>query len=137
MGLKKVIIREKDVKPTRLSGRDVFNLVTSKNTGSKYLSVGVDIIFPKGKTNPPHYHPKSEEVVYVIQGKLKAYYNDRIIVMSPGDAIFIKPRAVHFFENTGKEEAKIIFSFSPPVKTGNWVEVERSSKKSKERKNDV
>ena len=67
MGKKKLIIRERDVKPVHLPGRDVFNLVTSKNTGSKYLSVGVDIIFSKGKTTPPHYHHKSEEVVYVIQ----------------------------------------------------------------------
>ncbi len=127
----KVIISENGIEPIHLSGRNVFNLITPENVGSKCLSIGVDIIFPKGKTIPPHYHPKSEEAVYLIQGKLKVYYNSQALVMHRGDIIFIKPGTVHLFENIGKRKAKILFCFSPPVKTGNWVEVEKLDKKSK------
>lgn len=129
MKLGKVIISEKEIEPTHLPGRDVFNLITSENVGSKSLSVGMDIIFPEGKTSPPHYHPKSEEAVYLIQGKLKVYYNSQVSIMHSGDIIFIKPGTVHLFENTGKRKAKILFCFSPPVKTGDWIEVEALDKK--------
>jgi putative monooxygenase len=122
MKLKKIIIHENEITPIHLSGRDVFNLITSENAGSKSLSVGVDIIFPEGKTCPPHYHPESEEAVYLIQGKLKVYYAGQVSVMRSGDIIFIKPGTIHLFENIGEQKAKILFCFSPPVKTGAWIE---------------
>lgn len=131
MNPRKEIISEDGIKPIHLSGRDVFNLITPEKAGSKYLSVGMDIIFPEGKTSPPHSHPRSEEAVYLIRGKLKVHYNSQMSVMHPGDIIFIKPGTVHLFENIGKKKAKILFCFSPPVKTGAWVEVKTSDKKSK------
>lgn len=120
------IINEKEITPIHLPGRDVFNLVTPENTGCKRFSIGIDIISKDGGTKPPHCHPKSTEVVYLISGKLKVIDGEgKFHYIRSGDIVYLPPGTVHYFKNVGEKEAKILFCYSPPVKTGEWIEIKK------------
>ena len=114
-----ILTRETEVEPIHLPGRDVLNLVTE----AENLSVGIDIIKVGGKTAPPHYHPENEEAVYLIDGRLKVICDEAEAEMNAGDIVLITPGSAHIFENIGEAEAKILFCSSPPVRTGDWVEI--------------
>ena len=113
------VTSETEVEPIRLPGRDVFNLITD----AENLSVGVDIIEVGGRTAPPHYHPESEAAIYLIHGRLKVICDEAEAEMNAGDIVLIPPGSTHIAENIGEGEAKILFCFSPPVRTGDWVEI--------------
>jgi quercetin dioxygenase-like cupin family protein len=65
------------------------------------LTVGLATIKP-GKTNPRHRHPKSEEVLYVLKGRINHTLGDKTITMSAGDVITITPGVI-------EEKAKAVY----------------------------
>jgi len=60
-----------------------------------------------GKATKEHYHCKSEEIYYVLQGKGKIKIEEEIREVKPKDGIVILPGKKHKIWNTG--ERKLIF----------------------------
>jgi quercetin dioxygenase-like cupin family protein len=86
--------------------------VASKPLGNaEGLTVGRATIKP-GQTNPRHRHPKSEEVLYLLKGRIRHSLNDRIITMSAGDVITIAPGVFHNATCIGSEDAEMIVVYS-------------------------
>ena len=86
--------------------------VASKPLGNaEGLTVGRATIKP-GKTNPRHRHPKYEEVLYLLKGRIRHTLNDRTITMSAGDVITITPGVFHNATCIGSEDAEMIVVYS-------------------------
>ena len=86
--------------------------VASKPLGNaEGLTVGHATIKP-GKTNPRHRHPKSEEVLYLLKGRIRHSLGDKTIIMSTGDVITIAPGVFHNATCIGSEDAEMIVVYS-------------------------
>jgi putative monooxygenase len=61
-----------------------------------------------------HYHPYSEEFMYLIRGNIRIRINgEQELHLNPGDALMIPKTVRHRVENTGDEEACMVFHASP------------------------
>ena len=75
------------------------------------LTLGRAVIKP-GKTNPRHRHPNSEEVLYLLKGRLNHTLGDKTVTMSPGDVITIAPGIYHNASSIGSEDAEMVVVYS-------------------------
>lgn len=80
------------------------------------LFAGANITFgyveiEPGSKNPRHYHPNSDEVLYLIEGELDHSIGDEIYHLSPGMAIFIPQNAEHDAVNTGSKTARMVVGY--------------------------
>lgn len=86
--------------------------VASKSLGNaEGLTVGRATI-KASQTNPRHRHPKSEEVLLLLKGRINHSLGDKIITMSAGDVITIAPGVFHNATCTGNEDAEMIVVYS-------------------------
>lgn len=60
-------------------------------------------------------HPKSEQVLYLVEGELLAEVGERSFAMRPGDSVIVEAGAPHKFTNTGKVPALTFNVYSPPA----------------------
>ncbi len=82
------------------------------------LSGNIEMILLK---LPPHHNSseepvkhKGEEIVYVIEGELSLYIDNKTITLNNGDSVKILPYMKHQFKNRTDRDAVIIFAVSPP-----------------------
>ncbi|MBW7992755.1 MAG: cupin domain-containing protein [Planctomycetes bacterium] len=86
--------------------------VASKPLGNaEGLTVGRATI-KAGQTNPRHRHPKAEEVLYLLKGRINHTLDDKTITMSAGDVVTIAPGVFHNASCIGKEDADMIVVYS-------------------------
>ena len=65
---------------------------------------------PKGND-----HPKSEQVVYVIEGELVAEIRGETRTLKAGDCVTVPLRASHRFTNRGKRPVVTFNVYAPPA----------------------
>jgi len=78
---------------------------------------GADITFgyteiKAGKKNPRHYHARSDEVLYLLEGELAHSVGDEMVHMTPGMVVHIPKGVPHDARNTGTTTAKTLIAFS-------------------------
>jgi quercetin dioxygenase-like cupin family protein len=88
-------------------------MVSGPLGNSTTMTVGRCHIEP-GKANPRHFHPNCDEVLYLLQGRIRHTLDDESVEMRAGDAISIPAGAVHNAENIGADEVICMISFSSP-----------------------
>jgi quercetin dioxygenase-like cupin family protein len=93
----------------------VHQTLASHNDGLKSTEVWLQIVEPSGET-PVHYHD-CEEVVVIIKGSGRLYFNEKAIEFVSNSTLIIPPNIVHQIVNNGTEEIFLIASFpSTPAK---------------------
>jgi type 1 glutamine amidotransferase/quercetin dioxygenase-like cupin family protein len=86
--------------------------LASKQIGNaKGLTLG-RVTIKAGHSNPRHRHPKCEEVLYLLKGRLEHTVADEAFVMSAGDVISIAPGVFHDATCIGDEDADMIVVYS-------------------------
>ena len=93
-------------------GGDVRTLLSPKTAGSTSGFMGVATIAP-GERISEHYHPYSEEFIYVVSGELDAQLNGESNRLSARQALLIPINVRHRLVNDGQEEAFIVFHLGP------------------------
>ncbi|HLU22094.1 cupin domain-containing protein [Lederbergia graminis] len=87
-------------------------LVTGAAGNSENLTVG-RVTFNVGKSNPRHYHPNCEEVLYVESGTVEHTLPDGgSVVLEKGDCIVVPQGVWHQATNIGDEEAVVVVTFN-------------------------
>jgi quercetin dioxygenase-like cupin family protein len=77
-----------------------------------YLTLGRCILYPN-QANPRHYHPNCDEVLTVIQGKIRhTWINGEDVEMSEGDTITIPRGMMHQARNIGPGNAVLLIAFT-------------------------
>ncbi len=64
-----------------------------------------------GKNNPPHIHPNSDEVLYLIEGELDHSLGDEVFHLTPGMSIHIPRGIAHNAVNKGTVTAKMVVAY--------------------------
>ncbi|MBN0043450.1 cupin domain-containing protein [Streptomyces actuosus] len=110
------IVDLSEVEPNTRRGGDLRALLTPATVGSTSGFMGVAIIQP-GDRIGEHYHPHSEEFVYVVCGQLEVDLDGEPHPLQPEQGLMIPAHMRHRFRNTGKVESRIVFHLGPLAPT--------------------
>lgn len=113
MAVEQAKIRSVDDMPadTRRGG-DIRALLTPKTVGSTSGFMGVATIAPGDKISE-HYHPYSEEFVYVVSGTIIARLDGTPHEIRARQGLLIPINVKHRLMNEGDEEAFLVFHLGP------------------------
>ena len=93
-------------------GGDVRTLLSPKTAGSTSGFMGVATIAP-GERISEHYHPYSEEFIFVVSGGLDAQLDGESHRLGARQALLIPINVRHRLVNDGEEDAFIVFHLGP------------------------
>ncbi|MFF1412027.1 cupin domain-containing protein [Streptomyces sp. NPDC058289] len=102
----------KDVESNRRRGGDLRTLLGPANTGATAGFMGVLTLEP-GEVVTEHYHPYSEEFLYLVSGELLARVDGEPVLLSAGEALHLETNVRHRLENHGAEPAFLVFQLGP------------------------
>ncbi|MFI0424362.1 cupin domain-containing protein [Spongiactinospora gelatinilytica] len=106
------IVHIDDVEPNRRRGGDLRVLLSPKTVGSTTGFMGVTLLEP-GDFVAEHYHPYSDEYMYVARGTIVARLDGEDIEMRAGQGVLAPKFTRHRVENIGTEPAQIVFHLCP------------------------
>ena len=103
------------------SGVGYFTLKLCSAVGKKGGVVAEDIRrqslaearLPVNGATTPHYHPRTEEIYYIVEGHGSMQVGNEIRLVGPGDAIAIPPGARHQIRNTDSVVLKFLCCCAP------------------------
>lgn len=93
-----------------------------KDTGAEKLTV-IEVTLAPGGGHAFHKHPKQEEVIYVMEGQVEQWLDQKKQVLSAGDAVFIPADVVHASFNVSSGKARMLAILGPCVGRENGYEV--------------
>ncbi|MET7645527.1 cupin domain-containing protein [Streptomyces sp. NPDC005761] len=106
------IVDLSETQPNRRRGGDLRALLTPTAVGATSGFMGLAIVQP-GDRIGEHYHPYSEEFVYVVNGLLEVDLDGETHAMRPDQGLLIPPHVRHRFRNVGDVEARMVFHLGP------------------------
>ncbi|MFI7279558.1 cupin domain-containing protein [Micromonospora chersina] len=101
-----------DVTADRRRGGELRVLLGPKTVGSTSGFMGVATLTP-GERIAEHYHPYSEEFLYVARGAITVDLDDRPVPVAAGEALFVPRHVRHRLRNTGDQPAEVVFHLGP------------------------
>jgi putative monooxygenase len=101
-----------DVAPNRRRGGDIRVLLSPKTVRSTSGFMGTLTLAP-GEYVAEHYHPHSEEFLYVVGGRLLMRLDGESVELGPGEGLMVPIGVRHRAENRGSEPVQAVFHLSP------------------------
>ena len=84
--------------------------VTGAGTGMFELTVG-----PGARVPPPHSHRDNEEIVFVLEGRLRYRVDDEVRDLGPGERMYTPRGSVHAFSNPHDRPARALIILTPDI----------------------
>ena len=106
------IVDVSEVEPNTRRGGDLRAMLTPTTVGSTSGFMGVAIV-PPGDRIAEHYHPYSEEFIYVVSGALEVDLDGETYTLQPDQGLLIPIGERHRFRNVGDAEARMVFHLGP------------------------
>ena len=88
--------------------------ISSPQENAKNLMV-LEVIFHPGMGHSFHRHPRQEEVIYVLEGKITQWIGVNKQDLVPGDSVVIAADEVHASFNNTSENARILAILGPCI----------------------
>lgn len=101
-----------DVPPDRRRGGELRILLSPRTVGASAGFLGVGHL-GVGCRMVEHYHPYSEEYLYVVSGQLTVQAEGRATSVSPGEAVMVPKHVPHRLVNEGSEDLLAVFFLGP------------------------
>jgi mannose-6-phosphate isomerase-like protein (cupin superfamily) len=92
---------------TTKDGSEIRELLAHRNSCIRCQSLA-EARLPVGGATTPHYHPRTEEIYYVLEGQGSMQVGDETLAVGPGDAIAIPPGVLHQIRNAGPVVLKFL-----------------------------
>jgi len=89
-------------------------LLSETTVGTRGFSMGQNVT-AVGSRIPEHVHESSEEGMYIISGEGRLITDEGEEELRAGMAIYMPPGVKHSIINTGDEELKLVWVYSPPL----------------------
>ncbi|MER5767186.1 cupin domain-containing protein [Streptomyces sp. NPDC001985] len=106
------IVDLSETQPNTRRGGDLRAMLTPTAVGATSGFMGLAIVQP-GERIGEHYHPYSEEFVYVVSGLLEVDLEGVTHSMRPDQGLMIPLNVRHRFRNVGDTEARMVFHLGP------------------------
>lgn len=104
-------IRMSDVAPNRRRGGDLRVLISPATAQATGGLLGVVTLEP-GESVGEHYHPYSEESLYVVRGKVSVRLNGVTDELAAGEALLVPKFVRHRLQNDTDEPVSVVFALS-------------------------
>lgn len=111
---------------TTVDGSQIRELLAYRNSCIKNQSLA-EATVPVGGSTAEHYHPKAEEIYYILRGQGRMKIADGQSEVTPGDAIAIPPGERHKIWNTGTEPLVFLCCCAPCYEHSDTVLLEATS----------
>jgi mannose-6-phosphate isomerase-like protein (cupin superfamily) len=108
---------------TTKDGSEIRELLAHRNSCIRQQSLAEARVAP-GLRTTPHYHPRTEEIYYILEGTGLMRIGSETQAVGPGDAIAIPPGAVHTIRSTGESTLKFLCCCAPGYEHSDTVLVE-------------
>jgi mannose-6-phosphate isomerase-like protein (cupin superfamily) len=95
-----------------MDGSEIRELLAYRNSCIRNQSLA-EARIASGNRTAPHYHRKTEEIYYILQGQGEMTIDDATQSVGPLDAIAIPPGAVHSILNTGSQPLVLLCCCAP------------------------
>jgi len=93
-------------------GSTIREILAYRNSVIRNQSLA-EAIVPPGVTTTAHYHPKTEEIYYLLSGEGIVIVGEVRTVVNVGDAIPIPPGTPHQIRNTGDSDLLFLCCCAP------------------------
>lgn len=97
---------------TTADGSTIRELLAHRNSCIRLQSLAEARLEPQQSTTP-HYHPRTEEIYYILTGEGRMQIGEEVQQVGPGDAIAIPPGLAHQITNTGTVTLKFLCCCAP------------------------
>ena len=80
--------------------------ISQATAGASNIYMGVFRV-PGGARSRPHYHANCESAVYMLSGRLRVRWGDRLereLTLEPRDLVYVPPRETHVLENLSETD---------------------------------
>ena len=104
-------------------GSQIRELLAYRNSVIRNQSLA-EATIAVGSATQEHYHPKSEEIYYILNGTGRMKIEDELHEVGPLDAIAIPPGARHKIWNTGSEPLVLLCCCAPAYENDDTVMVD-------------
>ncbi len=98
---------------TTADGSTIRVLLDAELAGAREQSVAEATLAP-GQATERHYHARTEEIYYVLEGEGELEVDGERASVGPGDAILLRPGAWHQIRATGGRELQFLCCCAPP-----------------------
>ncbi|MEU4563517.1 cupin domain-containing protein [Actinoplanes sp. NPDC023936] len=106
------VISRAEVPPNRRRGGDIRVLLSPRTVASTSGFMGSLTLAP-GEYVTEHYHPYSEEYLYVVEGRLTITIEGNAVEVGPDQAVLVPINARHRAENRGTRTVRAVFHLGP------------------------
>jgi putative monooxygenase len=107
-----VKVAASDMPANRRRGGDIRVLLSPKTVGATAGFTGVMTLQP-GEHVTEHYHPYSEEFIYVVRGRLVMRLDGQPTELEPGEGLMVPIGMKHRAENLGDATVEAVFHLGP------------------------
>jgi mannose-6-phosphate isomerase-like protein (cupin superfamily) len=97
---------------TTKDGSEIRELLAHRNSCIQHQTLAEARLNP-GASTSAHYHIKTEEIYYILEGQGRMQIADETQDVGVGDAIAIPPGSVHQMQNTGSGVLKFLCCCAP------------------------
>ncbi|MGH3645676.1 MAG: cupin domain-containing protein [Micromonosporaceae bacterium] len=101
-----------DCVPNTRRGGDIRVVLGPATVGATTGFLGRLTLEP-GEYVTEHYHPYSEEYLYVVRGEITVRVNGEPITVHAGEGVLVPKNARHRVENHGSEASETVFHLCP------------------------
>lgn len=97
---------------TTKDGSEIRELLAHRNSSICNQSLA-EARLPVAARTVAHYHPKTEEIYYILAGTGRMQIGEDIRAVGPGDAIAIPPGSPHQITNIASQELRFLCCCAP------------------------
>lgn len=108
---------------TTKDGSEIRELLAYRNSVIRHQSLA-ECRIPPGGATLEHYHPKTEEIYYILTGEARIKVGTEFQRVAAGDAIALPPGAAHKIWNTGAGTLTLLCCCAPAYEHGDTVLLE-------------
>lgn len=95
-----------------VDGSEIRELLAHRNSVIRNQSLAEARLQP-GMATTRHYHPRAEEIYFILEGTGSMELAESVEAVGPGDAIAIPPGAAHKIRNTGSTVLRFLCCCAP------------------------
>jgi mannose-6-phosphate isomerase-like protein (cupin superfamily) len=118
------VINLADAAPfTTKDGSEIRELLAHRNSAIRNQSLA-EARLPPGASTAPHFHPRAEEIYYLLEGRGRMQIEGDVRHVGPGDAIAIPPGLRHQITCVGNQTLRFLCCCAPAYEHDDTVMVE-------------
>jgi quercetin dioxygenase-like cupin family protein len=107
-----LVVAWNDMAPNRRRGAEIRVVLGPATVGSTSGFMGVATLQP-GEAIAEHYHPYSEEFLYVTEGTLTVDLDGEALIVSPDEGLLVSAGTRHRLRNTSGTLVRAVFQLGP------------------------